>query len=125
MLTTDSTHLLLHSYQALFTPIATFLVLALSNALFAGYATVTSSKRHYLDTSVDALSVRAKKALPEEVSNNVNTGFQEGTKLAQGWGTRTVNAAEKVAYPLLSTLETVSQRSTTYVCMRFGPADHS
>jgi hypothetical protein len=98
------------SYHAFFIPIASFIILAISNSFFAGYATATSSKRQYIDPSVDALSERAYKAIPKDLTNNVHSGFEEGRQLAEGWGTRIVETVERVSYPVLSTIEHVSQQ---------------
>ncbi|UZJ55321.1 hypothetical protein CBS101457_004641 [Exobasidium rhododendri] len=100
-------------YQALFIPIATFFVLAISNAVFAGYTTANASKRRYVDTSVEALSERAQKSIPKDLTKNVQSGFKEGRDLAEGWGTKVVNTVQRVSYPVLSTIEHISQQSVS------------
>lgn len=102
-------------YTALMTPVLTLLLLALSNVLFGFNARVSSSKRQYIDTSVDALGSRARKSLPKEVASNVNSGYQRGEKLAQGWGTTVVDVVNKTFYPILSTLEVLTQRGASAV----------
>ena len=94
-----------------FTPIATYLWLALSNIAFAVYARATSSKRQYLDTSVGTVSGGVGKVLPAEVAQNVGSGFVQGSRLAQGWADSILRLAGNVSYPLLSTVELVCQKS--------------
>jgi hypothetical protein len=103
------------SYTAVMTPILTLFLLALSNVLFDVNARVSSSNRQYIGTSVDALGDRARKALPKEVANNVESGYQRGEKLAQGWGTTIVDVVHKTSYPILSTLEVMTQRGASAV----------
>lgn len=100
-------------YTTLFTPIATLIWLTLSNFAFVAFSRASSSKRHYVDPSLNAVSGRVEKSLPKDVAKNVNTGFKKGTSLAEGWGDSLVQLISRITYPVLSPVEMVAQRSVS------------
>ncbi|CAO1635046.1 unnamed protein product [Sympodiomycopsis kandeliae] len=98
---------------ALFSPVATWLFLTVANLLYAiGNRTKTVS-RHYT-------SPQAQQQYSHSVPVSVKRGFEEGEKIAQGWGQHLLNGATRVSYHPLRLVERSAQ--VTYgVAAHFVP----
>ncbi|PWN34056.1 uncharacterized protein FA14DRAFT_191149 [Meira miltonrushii] len=92
-------------HEALVKNIWTLFVLTLSNLTFAAFAKVHS---------IDAVD-RAKKSLPSDVVDGINSGFTQGSEIAQGYGQTVVNLAHSIAYPFIRLSESFAQAGTLAV----------
>lgn len=89
-------------HEGLIKNIWTLFVLTLSNLTFAAFAKV-----HSIDP-VD----RAKKSLPSDVVDGINSGFTQGSEIAQGYGQTIVNVVHSIAYPAIRLSESFAQAGT-------------
>lgn len=89
-------------HEALIKNIWTLFVLTLSNLTFAAFAKVHS---------IDAVD-RAKKSLPSDVVDGINSGFAQGSEIAQGYGQTVVNLVHSIAYPFIRLSESFAQAGT-------------
>lgn len=89
-------------HEALIKNIWTLFILTLSNLTFAAFA-----KFH----SIDAVN-HAKKSLPAEMVDGINSGFTQGSEIAQGYGRTVFNLFHSIAYPAIRLSEAFAQAIT-------------